>query len=684
MSCSTDYHQDWFIAFNCDFRTETDQNETWAIRKIIEEQCLSSPQALFFNSYSYAQREAPQFDPQPGKNFVLFKQITLHPNTCDQIFLNAFIDKLKIREAINSLVQQNSLGFIQSHTAQELNSFVGEFLLSGYRYDIDQRLFARSVFSRTLRLELEGLANSFSSEVLIDVSLSWILLNFIQMREFWHNNVKWLDCAHKRSAKQTLKIEILDNNLRFEYFTAQRNSLSNGSRPFFAPENFCIFQRIKAQKLNVRIQGYLIERTAQERCDCELLWLIDNLFRMRGDEKPENFNNFGECDRLRQQLAQSCDFDAITSRCENFSTSTDTWLYSPNIYDLVMRLRFGEFVDDILLGPIVNVCGFGANLLVVVVFGSIKRSSEYRQKKLTDKSRRMWDYVHINSAFMMVQSMISAVDVLTNCISYASLFCPSFFNTRLAHVFYLFGESYLGNCMRLMSNFTNTMFVLYRYSINMDRFEQVRKWRPRKVVAVAFSASALLSVIVVFINERYTIAVLTDSMLHVYNTHTDMIQIRTSTWKKVFYFMNLLLGNVLFTLLNLCLDAHLLFQLKRREIRKEQAELKVTKMIVFNGLFSFFFRLPEIVATFVKIFLDQNANRFYSPLIYQGFYSRISPFLSSLAKLLYSFSLLENLITLVCFNSTFSARIKSLLFRTDESRPSSDKEVSSLSTSQPN
>nr|QVK45975.1 G protein-coupled receptor [Proales similis] len=608
----------------------------------------------------------PEFQPQRKKSINFFKNNIYHRDTCDQIFLNAFIDELSFKEVTNSLVQYNYVGFTESMNAQELRSFVDGYHMSGYRYDFDKRLFPSSVFSRTGKIWLDAVANSFDPEVLKGSRLSLIKLTLVRTAEFLNNNIKWLDFENQRATRKSLRIEVSDINEYNTFNSTIINDEFHRNQQIFRPTNFCIFYRIKSKNLNVRLNGFLIERAAQRTCNCELFWLIENLYKSDPRQTPEIYETFGECDQKRSQLLTDCDFAIITSRCENFTVNH---VPSQGAYDMVMDFRFVEFLLEVVLGPLVNLAAFVANLIVILVFGKIKRSSEYRKSKLTDKNRYMWDYVHLNSAFMLAQSLIFTLSILTNCFGRGSIYCPKFFNTHMGHAFYLFVEGYLGNCLRLMSNFTNTMFVLYRYAVNMDRFEKFRKQTPKRVLAHAMVVVLLLSLVRVFVNERYNLKVFSKNLNYVYDLpNFNLIRRFSNDLGKAFYFSNLLLGNAVFTLIALAFDCRLLFNLKKSETRKQQSEMRITKMIVMNGLFSFCFRFPEISVAALHTFYYVDYSRYYPPLFFTGPFSLYALFLTSISQFLFSFSLLENFFTLLLFNQNFSKEAKSLFCRRDVSK----------------
>nr|QVK45973.1 G protein-coupled receptor [Proales similis] len=572
-------------------------------------------------------------------NLNFWGQNRFHSRTCDQLFLNAFVNSAILKDMVQSLVKQNYLGFAPSLNEEQLNSFVGSVMITGYGLDITGDTFPQTVFAQTKDLSLEGWIRSFESEVFVGKKLANLKLNLINDKSFWYNNLKWLDGANRRTTNQTLTVNLISER---PSVGVQLLSQLDKSQQMTIAQDFCLFHRIKALGLDVRLTGYFYFHLKQEGCNCELYWMTENLRR-----KPV---------KIPDECTDKCDFAQITSRCQLNQTSK---VYNdPPIYSLTIKAKYVEYLFTVILRPSVNAIAMIANLLVILTFRAMKRSTDYRRNKLIDKNRRMWDYVYINSAFNLLLAAIFSLDLLTNCVEYNGIYCTPFYFTRFAQVIYLFVESYLGNVLRLMSNLTNSMFVLYRYGANLECLPRLRKWRPRRVVASALVASLLLSCIKIWLNERLNIDFLSEDLLFFLSQRNYSFD--KVAGLQVIYFANLLMCNVLFTIVNLTVDCRLLLHLKRHKEknRKEEAESKITKMIVLNGFFSFLFRSPEIAVSLGTILFKATAPCF---LELDSLHS-LCLVLSNIAQGFLSLSLVENFFMLLLFNADFRKHLSSLLY----------------------
>nr|QVK45971.1 G protein-coupled receptor [Proales similis] len=380
-------------------------------------------------------------------------------------------------------------------------------------------------------------------------------------------------------------------------------------------ENFCLFYQLHARGLNVKFKKSGLEEKASKSCDCMLFWMLENLY-----ERSESFE-YGdpndiedECSRRRNEMQKTCNFSQMATNCEFDEIKP---YGDPPIYSMVLSTKYVEYLFSVIFGPVINVLAFVANLLVILTFRSIKRSPQYRKGKLADKNRRMWDYVILNSVFNLILSILFAFGPITSCIEYNGVYCTPFYFTRFSQYYYLFVESYLSNAMRLMSNVTNCMFVLYRYGANLEKLERLRKWKPKRVLGITLIGCLIISLIKLWVNGRLTLNALEEGIYYrLVGSNTAPFE--ASWFLKLINFLNMLLVNVIPNLINISIDWRLLLFLRQRskkKCRKEAAESKITKIIILNGIFTFIFRSPEILTSIGMVMYELNNETFKSCLL---------------------------------------------------------------------
>nr|QVK45969.1 G protein-coupled receptor [Proales similis] len=617
------------------------------------------------NNYSLA-----IFNQQPSiSSFLQLKNGMVYiSRTCDRLFLNSRFELLQINGNIDSSIKHNLIGFEETMNAKQMNCRIKTFFIEGFGFKLDERSFPSNLFTNSTRIDVSGGLKGWDPEILKGKRLKSIHLRILRLKRFLHNNVKWLDFANQRKTSSTLTIHLSDPNPEFnsnislitnlsvlEFFRiGNEHSTLYDAEPkdidLFTPENFCLFYRIEQRSLNVRLSGFLFEQRAQVECGCTLFWILKKFYKDL-NRKWAYYDSLDACENRWNELSRECDFDQMGARC---LIETVQPINEPSMYQMVLGLKIAEYWADVLLGPGLSLLAVVVNALVVLVFRSIRRSDEYRKNKLKDKNRRMWDFVCLNSYFVLFQALVFALGPISSCIEYQGIFCSPWILTRFMQVFYLFVESYLENVLRLMANVTNTMFVLYRYAVNVDCWPKLRGWRPTRVLLVALLPCCLISLIKLQVNERFNVWALAKSPLEYLTSHS-IDDFSHSQLLTAIYVMNALLRNVVFVFVNLIVDVRLLFHLRghSEKVRKEEAESRITKMIVLNGLFSLFFRLPELASTFALLVYTFNVKLFPVCLLTDDPLHSVCPILFKLSKLFYTISLLEGFVLLILLNQQF-------------------------------
>nr|QVK45955.1 G protein-coupled receptor [Proales similis] len=584
---------------------------------------------------------------------------------CEQMFNKANIERIELRDVVDSLIKRNLFGIKHTNAVQDLYSHVGILDLSGYGLKLDRRTFSVRVFSKTTKMRVEGTLEQVDPRILISSNLEEIKIFAWHMKKFLHNNLDWLDFANERSSNNTLKIILNGANLRpssetldyiYHRVTTQYDKLyqldPDYADLFKDNTSFCLFYRLKQKNLNVRLNGLIFEERGQRHCDCTVWWVIDNFINTGQDVVYYGYP--ADCDRLWDNFEKQCDIPAMAARCE---LQPIQQISEPNGYTFVWKIKFTEFVLNTVMASAINCFAVLLNAFVVFVFRRMWASEEFRKKKLTDKNQPLWDYVYFNTLFVLLQTLIFALEPLTACIEYDGIYCSPFILTRFAQALYLFVQSYLGNVFKLMANITNTLFVFYRFGINSDRLAKFRKARPARMIAIFLVPVLVISVITVIVNDRFDFGFLKEDVFDY--LFREQFKYRLSDpILKVTYLVNILMGNLVFTVINLSVDLRLLCFLRsfQQSNRKEEAEKKVTKMIVLNGLFSFLFRIPEMAVSILYLAFTFNPLLFPACSFKAESTHSVCPSFSKISRLFFSFSFFENFILLFLYNPEFKSQ----------------------------
>nr|QVK45943.1 G protein-coupled receptor [Proales similis] len=571
-------------------------------------------------------------------------------SVCPHIFSHAFIDGVSFFDLVDSTVKYNMLRF--QATNQTLNGTMSNIGLRGYALRFDSAFFSLAIFNQTVTVQLCGLVKTFHSASLKHSSVTKIDLATSRLRELLHNNPNWLNDVNHRATALTLLVDINEpKDLTLADMSSNMVSYLTWIEVKEAPspfddQSFCIFYQIERYSLNVKLQGFVLSRLAEKSCTCVLFWIVTRYLASR----QGNYSNMGRCYQDRAELSERCDFEKMAQRC---SIETIEPFNYRTIYDTILDLEFFKYVADVWLMPVTSVLGVIANYLVIKTFRRIKRSPEYRRTKLTDKGRYMWEYTYYNSWFMLFHSLVFACTPLTTCIEYNGIYCPQWAISKFSQAFYLFVQSFFGNAFRLAANISSTLFVLYRFGLNTEALERFRKAKPSSLVVFCLVPSFIISLVTLFVNERFSVSILSKYLYDYLFTKFEYFD--GGFVPKLAYLINIFLGTSFFTIVSITIDLRLLFLLRKKSTltSKEEAENRITKMVILSGLFSFFFRLPEMISATLLTVFTISPSFFPICFVAQSRFHSLCPILLDLSRLLLAVSYLENLFLLYLFNPNF-------------------------------
>nr|QVK45913.1 G protein-coupled receptor [Proales similis] len=573
---------------------------------------------------------------------LLVREIRYHLNTCPLMFNSAFLMVLGLFSLADSMVEYNMLAF--EKTERTLDSNVGILQMSGYGLRFDTRIFPLVVFATTQNIIFTGMMNSFEAVALKSSKLRSVTLAISRLRRFLHNNPDWLNEANKRSLEHPLIVTIetpeeYDKQALNMKGLNYVNIAESDQVDAFDDSSFCIFYQIEQYSLNVKFLGKPLESRANESCSCLLFWIVS--FHVLNPVSCVN----------AAQLSEQCKFSEMAQRC---SIETIESINYRTIYETILDLEFFKYLADVWLVPVTSLLGILANFLVIRTFRNIKRSPEYRRNKLTDKGKFMWEYTYYNSWFMLFHGLIFLFGPLTTCIEVNGIYCSRFIMTNFFRPYYLFVEKFFGNTFLLAANMSSTLFVLYRFGLNTDKLVRFRQVKPKTLITCLFILTLLISVITLFVNEKFGIDTISEHQKG-YLMQNESPILDSNLPLKVAFLLNIFMGTILFTFLNMIIDLRLWFQLRSRSRQriKEEAEKRITKMVILNGVFSFLFRLPEMLSASILLVFTLSPNFFPICILRVSRYHSVCPMLFSISHFLLTVSYLENLLLLYFFNPNF-------------------------------
>nr|QVK45999.1 G protein-coupled receptor [Proales similis] len=378
----------------------------------------------------------------------------------------------------------------------------------------------------------------------------------------------------------------------------------------FADSDFCLFATypVNQTKYFFHIGSYEFLR-----CTCSILWLLQNYAHLKvnnsfgGDYKWDS-NNF--CHDIKEKI-NSCKFDYRLSLCK-FQTirpiqETRAGLSQVEIVHSVLMVKYILVVIMQLFFCLVI---FIINILTFLVIRRMHRL------KLPKKSIYMYENIGFNSMCHVVLSVLFGLQPLIECIAAPNgIFCNSLFINDAPRLFYLLGQSFLGNAAKLCSNLTMIAFSLHRFLINKDKTNSrllrlFQKMKPKRMFAAIIFSSLILSSVKLFVNERLNLInfFVKKGFFYIMDYFGDGYQpnIILSFLFAVNQLFNDILANIIILYVDYkCYRIQVANASKRSKIlgqnkKIEQSIENTSRMIIINGVLTGILRAPELFADLYK------------------------------------------------------------------------------------
>jgi hypothetical protein len=345
----------------------------------------------------------------------------------------------------------------------------------------------------------------------------------------------------------------------------------------------------------------------------------------------------GLCEVKENESARQPDLSAYPSYPEYYQTR-------------LVEMLFIELVPFVFI-PFASLIGLFLNWKIV-------QTIHLNKKKLLKED--FYKYMSANAKFNCLNCLIFAFYPMTSCNwRLSTYFCSAIFTTQFVQYFKIVMIAYFGEVFKMCANVTYLMMTLNRYLlVGKDHppwLVSIAKVEFKWVIRCSLCVSALINIGHgwQFLAETHT--ALTANWYDNYveangNSYSDYPQANQSGaffYYSVVYFM---INFGMFFILNTVIETKLVWRMhkelaekrerlatmnyksslqvltttcseasthqegedrKRREDEDEKKEIKVIKMVVFNGFFNFVLRAPDILfwmenaSIFTKVFPEQ-------------------------------------------------------------------------------
>ena len=629
----------------------------------IQQEFYMSNMYLLFNDEFYSSKcdlayikqligeNATQLNKIYGNKVIFHKHSRYQPNTCSYLFMNSRIDHLEIYDIKNSLIEKNKLTFTDmlldenrsSVDLANLNCSIKSVKLEIYRVNLDYRLLSKQIFKDLQSLTLLGVIDRIESNFdpfdrSIYINLTQIKFQISNIREFLHLNSKWLQ---KYSYKSTLNwmndFENLNNFCSIEFNDVDKNDYKEIAGPWhlrfdlikYNDADFCLFSQYP---INKTIFYVLLTSSNVSECSCTMAYLLQN-YRFNsqtikyGNEKYYSNQNYkynsiySSCiEKLNRTefefLIKKCNFEQRLQMChfKNHNIESRHYFYL-NVYDMIYNVKIIKFIFNILGTPIASIMGVILNTIIIIVL-HLRKSNLV--SSINVKTEIMFDYILIDSVINLLACLLFSFQLVTECIDFTSIYCSSFYFSINGQEFFIYGINFMGTSLKIASSLTTILFSLSRYLI-IARKETIFcirlfKLKPFVMLLVVILLSMILSVIKIFLNDRYYYVLHPDYDYYLYDFQKEFDEMfRKYNILNIICFV---FNDIIIIALIVLIDSLILKKVK--EVRRNTANLHrpealnktehhLNMLIIYNGLFSFMLRLPDVF--FNSIFAYYNYDK---------------------------------------------------------------------------
>nr|QVK46011.1 G protein-coupled receptor [Proales similis] len=541
-----------------------------------------------------------------------------YPNVCAIFFRNANILRLHLRGISSSNLGLNLPTFdflTENGTMAELNATIHYALLNLYLQSIDSSLLNRQILEKIIFIEIEGKLDRI--EPCIFEFYQQISLNLVNFKTFFHSGFKW--CPINNSSEEAYFMTI--RKYKFESVIKRLTYLANEYT--FPAEDICIFRSLLSDGRHF----FQFNVAWSLNCTCFIFWMVhnynQNLSQEIINELYSTTNMFSICteNKTYDEWMEECDFDSRFAICGlNQSTRAEAeW----TAFETTFLMAGLKYALAVVLLPVVCVIGLVTSCLSIAVLRKmIAKLAEKRYDDTSKRSRLMYSYLLQHAVGSAAVCALFAFKPLTECVSYGGIFCSPVYTSWHTRLFDAIGLNLLGTALKLQTTFTALLFSLARLTINVKNKKRwsIRvfcKMHPASVSLGFFCCSLAFSSVKLFTSSDYSAFTFGSDTLRSFRRPKFSL-IKTYNFNhsffSTFYYLNLsleILLDLVLPLFTVIVDLILLSLMRKQnadrskisqqlQSKSEENEKQFTKMIVFNGIFNFSFRLPIFGSNFLE------------------------------------------------------------------------------------
>jgi hypothetical protein len=411
----------------------------------------------------------------------------------------------------------------------------------------------------------------------------------------------------------------------------------------YPAEDLCLFKNFPHNHsvLPILIPGI------QLACTCTIYWLqsyyqnLSDTFNITNDYTL-NYQDrtptrqihllYAFCDSSFDHT--QCNFvqrfnNCITRELSRFSLPfTDT--------DILYLIKWLQFIMLTILQPLFSVIGLVNNFLIILVIKNRNKPKSFKEN--------MYKYILINACFNFAFCLITLLKLINTCVFYyTGIFCSSLFQQVSSQYFKLVSAHFLGNVMKMCSNFSYLSFSLSRLLlITTDK-----KHSDSKINSRQKSAAFRLKFSRIYFLLYFLIILIVSTLLNVFKLFQYEINQSENDLKDFPYelrdesycqsnqndaqcglfralkILNQCVNDIFCVILNVIIDLVLVYKFKKHLKRKlsqindiaqrkniEKSKKSINRMVLVNGCIYVLSHLPEFLASLLLIVFAKEISKF--------------------------------------------------------------------------
>nr|QVK46006.1 G protein-coupled receptor [Proales similis] len=611
-----------------------------------------------------------------------------YKNFCTIFFKNAIVKTIELHGISSSLLGDNRLTFdylTKNGTIFTLNASITTLVLDLYLDKIDKGLLNDQVLQKTEIIKIYGKLDRI--EPCIFESYSRVYLHLVNLKVFLHSGIRWCPINQPNGREFFLKIENPSHTSR-----QSLNSMKN--KYMFPVEDICIFRNLLSDGKHY----FLLEEFSVDECSCSIFWLVHNYNQNPSHqllhELYSAYDMFSICteNKTYDEWMEECDFDNRFAKCDlNQSTRAEAeW----TAFDTAFLVAGFKYAFAVVLLPIVCVIGLVTSCLQITVLRKmIAKLAEKPHDDTSKRSRLMYSYLLQHAVGSAAVCALFAFKPLTECVSYAGIYCSPVYISWHTRLFEAIGLNLLGTALKLHTTSTALLFSLARLAINVKNKKRrsiriFSKMQPAYVSLVCFLFSLLLSSVKLFTSNDYSAFSWTGDIFisfKIPSLTTFFIYYSNFVGSDAFYFLNIsleVLLDLFIPLMNVVIDIILLRVMHEQNANRsnlsqqlqalsEKKEKQFTKMIILNGISNFIFRIPVLISNILEFIVLTNFHFSLGGLFIFSFqfcqfddypFLSLCPAILSISNLFLQLGYIVDFVLLVRFNNSFQTTLKEQAF----------------------